>query len=140
MIFNRNPFFSRVSGVERKFRLLQWFPAREPWQMENRLGFVVATRGNVLGSLTMNILIENDETLEYLTDKGGWTKNPGGGMRFATREAALKAAKLEVIGRFNIVWHMALSNQLVNLDHGRGRKLPEGSAANPAAEVTATAT
>jgi hypothetical protein len=73
----------------------------------------------------MNILIENDETLEYLTETGAWTKNPRTGRRFATREAAVKAAKAEPIGRFNIVWHILASNQFVNLDHGRGKGVPE---------------
>jgi hypothetical protein len=73
----------------------------------------------------MNILIENEETLEYLTDTGAWTKNPRTGRRFETRDAALKAAKAEPIGKFNIVWHIPVSNQFVNMDHGRGAGLPE---------------
>jgi hypothetical protein len=77
----------------------------------------------------MNILIENDETLEYLMETGAWAKNPRSGRQFETQETALKAAKQELIGKFNIVWHIVASNQFVNLDHGRGKGLPEGSAA-----------
>ena len=77
----------------------------------------------------MNILIENDETLEFLTDTGAWTKNPRTGRRFGTREEAVKAARLEPIGRFNVVWHILASNQFVNLDHGRGKGAAEVSPA-----------
>jgi len=77
----------------------------------------------------MNILIENNETLEYLTSSGEWTKNPQGGKRFESREVALKAAKQESIGRFNIVWYILTSGQFVNLDHGSGRGLPEAAGA-----------
>jgi len=38
------------------------------------------------------------------------------------------AAKLEAICKFTIVWHIAGSNQFVNLDHGRGKGLPEAAA------------
>lgn len=75
----------------------------------------------------MIILIENDETREYLMETGEWTKNPSTGKRFATRETAVQAAKQEAIGRFNIVWHILASNQFVNLDHGRGKGVPEAS-------------
>ena len=44
----------------------------------------------------MIILIENDETREYLMETGEWTKNPSTGKRFATRETAVQAAKQEV--------------------------------------------
>src|SRR5262245_60339384 len=98
------------------------------WREKNILGIVVAGRGNLVGCRFMNILIENGETLEYLTDTGAWTKNPRSGKKFATRETALHAARLETIGKFNIVWHIPVSNQLVNLDHGRGKGLPETAA------------
>jgi len=68
----------------------------------------------------MNILIENSETLEYLTDTGGWTKNPRNGKCFPATRSAFRAAKSEAIGRFNIVFHIPQTNQLINLDRGRG--------------------
>ena len=71
----------------------------------------------------MNILIENHETLEYLTPAGQWTKNPLGGKRFPATVIAFRAAKLEAIGKFNIVCHIPETNQFVNLDHGRGKGL-----------------
>jgi hypothetical protein len=71
----------------------------------------------------MNILIENSETLEYLMDAGQWTKNPLAGKSFPATRMAFRAAKLEAIGRFNIVCHIPQTNQLVNLDHGRGTGL-----------------
>lgn len=68
----------------------------------------------------MNILIENNETLEYLTPAGQWTKNPLNGKRYPATRLAFRAAKLEAIGKFNIVYHIPETNQFVNLDHGRG--------------------
>ena len=70
----------------------------------------------------MNILIENNETLEYLKSEGIWTKNPAEGKRFVASRTALRAAKLEPIKRFNIVGHIPATNQFINLDHGRGTR------------------
>jgi hypothetical protein len=82
----------------------------------------------------MNILIENNETLEYLTNGGQWTKNPCDGRFFPATEVAFRAAKCEAIGKFNIVCHIPATNQFVNLDHGRGKGLPAETS------VSATAT
>lgn len=76
----------------------------------------------------MNILIENCETLEYLTQAGQWTKNPLDGRRFPATATAFQAAKCETIGKFNIVCHIPETNQFINLDHGRGKRLPVASA------------
>jgi hypothetical protein len=72
----------------------------------------------------MTILIENNETLEYLTEAGDWSKNPRQAKPFPKTEAAFQAAKQEAIGRFNIVFYIQTTNQFVNLDHGRGKGLP----------------
>ncbi|MGA9450955.1 MAG: hypothetical protein WBW41_06380 [Verrucomicrobiia bacterium] len=72
----------------------------------------------------MNILIENHDTLEYLAQAGQWTKNPLEGKRFPATVTAFREAKLEAIGKFNIVCHIPGTNQFVNLDHGRGKGLP----------------
>jgi hypothetical protein len=77
----------------------------------------------------MNIIIENSETLEYLTIAGQWTKNPLDGKRFPATETAFQAAKREAVGKFNIVCHIPTTNQFINMDHGRGQGLPEVSAA-----------
>ena len=69
----------------------------------------------------MNILIENQDTLEYLTETGQWTKNPLKGRHFPASATAFKIAKAEAIGKFNIVCHIPATNQFVNLDHGRGK-------------------
>ena len=69
----------------------------------------------------MNILVENNETLEYLTETGQWTKNPLKGRQFTATTIAFEAAKHEPIGRFNIVCHITQTNQFINLDHGRGK-------------------
>lgn len=71
----------------------------------------------------MNILIEDNETREYLISSGKWTKNPLAGQHFEASGAALQAAKLEAIGKFNIVGHVPMTNQFINLDHGKGKGL-----------------
>jgi hypothetical protein len=81
----------------------------------------------------MNILIENNDTLEYLTSTGQWTKNPGDGKCFPATRIAFRTAKLEAIGKFNIVCHIPETNQFVNLDHGRGTGLSHVEGENPAA-------
>ena len=80
----------------------------------------------------MNILIENNDTLEYLTPAGKWTKNPLNGKCYPATHIAFRAARLEAIGKFNIVSHIPKTNQFINLDHGRGTGLPAVSAENPA--------
>ncbi|MBE0543258.1 MAG: hypothetical protein IH623_18085 [Verrucomicrobia bacterium] len=69
----------------------------------------------------MNILIEDAETLQYLTSTGEWTKNPTAGKSFGATDAALLAAKREPIQKFNIVCYIAQTKQFINLDHGRGK-------------------
>jgi len=76
----------------------------------------------------MYILIENADSLEYLTDAGKWTKNPCDGRRFPASAAAYQFARHEAIGKFNVVGHIAATHQFVNLDHGRGKRLPPESA------------
>jgi hypothetical protein len=69
----------------------------------------------------MNILIENAESLEYLTGNGEWTKNVAKGKNFEATGVAFKTAKQEPVGKFNIVAYIAESKQFINLDHGRGK-------------------
>jgi hypothetical protein len=76
----------------------------------------------------MNILIEDAETLEYLTHDGQWTKNVAAGKTFRATETAFEVAKREPIRKFNIVCYIAQTGQFINLDHGRG-KGPETSPA-----------
>jgi hypothetical protein len=83
--------------------------------------FVVVVSGDVLGCASMNILIENQETFEYLTEAGQWTKNPHDGRNFPATKAALQVARHEAIGKFNIVCHIPQTDQFINLDHGRGK-------------------
>jgi hypothetical protein len=83
---------------------------------------------NLLISSSMNILIENAESLEYLAGNGDWTKNAAKGKNFEATGAAFKAAKQELIGRFNIVSYIAQTKQFINLDHGRGKGIAEPSA------------
>lgn len=69
----------------------------------------------------MNILIENEETVEYLTAAGRWSKNPKEGKCFRATESALQAAKHEAVGRFTIVGYFPDTHQFVNLNRGRGQ-------------------
>ena len=73
----------------------------------------------------MNILIENADSHEYLTGDSTWTKIATAGKHFPRTGAAFDAAKKEAIGKFNIVGYIAETRQLINLNHGRGRGLPE---------------
>ena len=76
----------------------------------------------------MNILIEDAEKLEYLTSSHQWTKNVAGGKDFRATGDALAAAKREQMGRFNIVGYFAETKQFINLNHGKGRGVPEAAA------------
>lgn len=69
----------------------------------------------------MNILIENAESLEYLTPDGQWTKNVAQGKIFPASEAAYQTAKKEPVGKFNIVCYIPQSKQFINLNHGNGK-------------------
>ena len=73
----------------------------------------------------MNIMIENADSLEFLTHEGRWTKIAADGKRFPKTGAAFDAAKKEAIGKFNIVGHVLETHQFINLNHGRGRGLAE---------------
>lgn len=83
----------------------------------------------------MNILIEKDESLEYLTDSNQWSKNAAEGKDFGETKAAFAVAKKEPIGKFNIVAYIRETKQFINMDHGRGRGVPEISPALASAPV-----
>jgi len=68
----------------------------------------------------MNILIENAESLEYLTENNQWSKKPADGKNFVGVRMALAIAKKEAIGKFNIVWFIKETKQFINMEHGRG--------------------
>ena len=73
----------------------------------------------------MNIIIENAESLEFFVGEGRWTQNVAEGRRYAGTALAFKAAKLEPVGRFNIVGYIGETKQFINLDHGRGKGVAE---------------
>lgn len=68
----------------------------------------------------MTILIENAESLEYLGADSKWTKTAGDAMAFPSTRVAIAAAKVQSIGKFNIVGYVAETKQLISMDHGRG--------------------
>jgi len=72
---------------------------------------------NLLSSRFMNILIEDAESLKYLTGKGGWTKSVADGRRFAATGTAFEFAKKEPIGKFNIVCYIPETEQFINMHH-----------------------
>ena len=78
---------------------------------------------------SMNILIEDAEKLEYLTSNNQWTKNAATGKNYEATGTAFAAAKKEPIGKFNIVGFNAETKQFINLNHGKGKGLPEAEAA-----------
>ena len=82
---------------------------------------MLAAQENVLRCRLMNILIENAETLEYLTSEGQWTKNAAEGKSFRARDSAFEIAKREPIRKFNIVCYIPQTKQFINLDHGKGK-------------------
>lgn len=73
----------------------------------------------------MSILIENADSLEFLTANGTWTKNAAEGKHFGTTVTAFDAAKKESVGKFNIVCHIAQTNQFINMHHGKGKGAAE---------------
>lgn len=77
----------------------------------------------------MNILIENADSLEYLTGENHWSKSVTDGKLYSRTSAAFDAAKKEAIGKFNIVGFIPETQQFINLNHGRGRGLPEAQPA-----------
>jgi hypothetical protein len=87
-----------------------------------------AARANLLTFPLMNILIENADSLEYLTNANLWTKKAAEGKNFGATGTAFEAAKKELIGRFNIVAYIPETRQFVNLDHGRGKGVAEAGA------------
>jgi hypothetical protein len=89
---------------------------------------MLAVPETLVGSPFMNILIEDAEKLEYLTSNGQWSKNAVDGRNFGATGVAFDAAKLEPVGRFNIVCYIPQTKQFNNMDHGRGKGVPETSA------------
>jgi hypothetical protein len=75
----------------------------------------------------MNILIEDAEKLEYLTNNSLWTKNPTDGKIFGSTGNAFAAAKKELIGKFNIVAYIAGTKQFINMNHGKGKGSDAGA-------------
>jgi hypothetical protein len=69
----------------------------------------------------MKTLIENAESLEYLTSNNQWSKNAAEGKCFGNTGVAFDVAKKEPIGRFNIVGYIGQTRQFINLNHGRGK-------------------
>ena len=88
---------------------------------------MLVVRENVLTSLFMNILIEDAETLQYLTRDNHWTKKASEGKNFGATGTAFDVAKKEPIGKFNIVFYISQTKQFINLGHGRGKGLAEAS-------------
>jgi hypothetical protein len=76
----------------------------------------------------MNILIEDADSLQYFTSEGRWSKTVGDGKHYAGTALAYKAAKQELIGKFNIVGYMPDTEQFINLDHGKGKGIAEVAA------------
>jgi hypothetical protein len=77
--------------------------------------------------MTMTILIENADTLEFLTRDGRWTKHAGEAATYRTSTLAKEFGTAAPIGRFNVVGAFKNSPQLTNLDEGCGISVKEGA-------------
>jgi hypothetical protein len=82
-------------------------------------------RAALLSWQPMNILIEDADALKFFTAEGQWSKTVTEGKIFAGTGLAFKAAKLEPVGRFNIVGYVTETRQFINLDSGRGKGAAE---------------
>jgi len=84
----------------------------------------------------VNILIEDAESLRFLTSGAQWTANAAEGKCFSGTRLAFKAAKQELIGKFNVVGYILSTKQFVNLDHGQGKgaALPSPAVTSPLPE------
>ena len=90
-----------------------------------------AGRADLLPFPFMNTLIENAESLEYLTTANQWSKKAADGKCFGNTGTAFDAAKKELIGKFNIVGYICQTGQLINLNHGRAKVLLNPSRHKP---------
>lgn len=86
---------------------------------------MLVASGTLLGCLFMNIIIEDADLQKFFVGEGLWTKTAMEGKHFAGTAQALKAAKQEPVGKFNIVGYVPETRQLINLDHGRGKGATE---------------
>lgn len=75
--------------------------------------------------VVMTILIENADGGDFFTTDSTWTKIPAEAKQFPRTGAAFDVAKKAAIGKFNIVGYVTETKQFINLNHGRGRGLPE---------------
>ena len=76
----------------------------------------------------MNILIEDAESQKFFISEGQWSQTVSEGKRFPGTASAFKVAKLELVGKFNIVGYITETRQCINLDHGRGKRAAEAAA------------
>ena len=83
----------------------------------------------------MNILIENPESLEFFVEEGLWSKKSAEAHHFTSTVHALRIAKQEPVGKFNIIGYFPTTWQFVNLNHGRGKGLAESVTDQPVAPV-----
>lgn len=79
----------------------------------------------VLSYQTMNILIEDADSLKFFTNDGLWSKTVTEGKYFSGTASAFKAAKQEAVGKFNIVGYVTETKQFINLDSGKGKGAAE---------------
>ncbi len=75
---------------------------------------------SLLTCASMNIIIEDAESLKFFTGEGRWSKNAAEGKKFTETTQAYNAAKHEPIGKFNIAGYIVETRQLINFRNGRG--------------------
>ena len=69
---------------------------------------------------SMNIIIEDAETLKFFISEGQWTKNASEGKHYDGTAQAFSAARREPIGKFNIAGFVVETKQFINLRSGTG--------------------
>ena len=90
--------------------------------------------GSLLTCPSMNIIIEDAESLKFFTGEGKWSNKAADGKQYAGTMQAYLAAKGEPIGKFNITGYVAETKQLVSLRNGKGTGAPETQAVSPASK------
>ena len=75
---------------------------------------------SLLTCSSMNIIIEDVETLKFFTGEGQWTKNVTESKHYAGSAEAFNAARREPIGKFNIAGYIVENKQFINFRSGSG--------------------
>jgi len=88
---------------------------------------MLVIRENVVTSEFMNILIEDAETLQYLTSNSQWTKNASKAKTSGPPKRPFRLRKKNRSAGLTSFFTSPKTRQFINMDHGRGKGLAEAS-------------